>query len=164
MTEWKATVIYMGVFLVIIFLDAIGDALRDEVKFHHNRRDSMAGNYTTVWSSLYGHLAGALKSLLLGFFILCICLFDSPATLWAVSYKGAIWLLIGYVWLRYALYYMVYYMTRGMVPFHGGETYMVRKVLRWWFKKTGINPALWFFGTRLIAFIFGLYAIAEGIV
>ena len=137
------TITYMVVFVVIIFLDAIGDALYDK----HLKTAS-----------------GVLQSVLLGFFLLATCFFDSPVILRAIDYAGAIWLLVGYVCLRYALFDYTYNITRDLNIFYSGSTKLLDKFWGWWFRWSKIPAPHWFFMTRLMALLFGLHAIARGVV
>ncbi len=143
MTEWQATILYMVVFLVIIFLDAIGDALYDKK---------------------LKTLSGVLQSILLGFFITCVCLFDSPAIIRAINYSGAVWLFVGYVCLRYALFDYTYNVVRGLYIFYTGSTKLMDRFWNWWLQWSKIPDVHWFFMTRSMAFVFGLYAITRGVV
>jgi len=142
MNEWQVSIIYMVVFIVIIFLDAIGDALYDK----HLKT-----------------LSGVIQTLLLTFFITCTCLVDADTLLWPITWEGVIWLMVGYVCLRYALFDFVYNVSRGLHPFYTGSTKLLDKFWRWWFRRTLIPPVSWFLVTRLLAFIFGLHAITNGI-
>ena len=143
MNEWQVTVIYYVVFLVIIFLDAIGDALYDE-------------QMKTI--------SGVLQTILLVFFVTCMCLVGTNTLLRPVTYGGFVWLMTGYVCLRYALFDYVYNITRGLHPFYTGSTKLLDSFWRWWFRKTKIPAMLWFIVTRLMAFVLGLHAISRGIV
>ena len=142
MTEWGVSIIYMAVFILIIFLDAIGDALYDK------------GIKT---------LSGVIQTLLLGFFLFTTCFLDADTLLWAVSYPGAVWLMIGYVCLRYALFDYTYNIVRGLHPFFTGSTKLLDKFWTWWFRWSKIPAVHWFFITRAMAFIFGIHAITRGI-
>jgi len=143
MKEWQVTILYMGIFLVVIFLDAIGDALYDRK---------------------LKTLSGVLQSILLGFFVTCVCLMDAPVILRPVDHAGVIWLLVGYVCLRYALFDYVYNVARDINIFYTGSTKLLDKFWRWWFRVTKIPAPHWFLMTRFMALLFGLHSIAQGIV
>ena len=143
MSEWQVTIIYMTAFIGLIFVDAVGDALYD------NKKKTLSGVFQTILVAV----------LLFG-----ICFLDTPTLLRPVEYSGALWLIVGYVCLRYALFDYTYNIVRGLNIFYTGSTKILDKLWGWFFRSQKIFPApSWFFVTRSMAFAFGLYAITRGV-
>ena len=143
MTEWQSTIIYMALFVSLIFIDAVGDAMYD------NKKKTLSGVFQTI---------------LVGVMLFGICFLDAPVILRPIDYTGAIWLAVGYVCRRYALFDFTYNIARDLNMFYSGSTKILDKFWKWWFKFTKFPAPHWFFITRLMALLFGLHAITRGVV
>jgi len=119
MSEWTATILYMGILLLAIFLESIGDALYDD------------------GLKIPAHVMTILFVLvMLGLVVIVGKELVRPITIYTW------WLFGGYVLLRHGVYKMTYYISRNMSP----------------------PTEFWFFGTRSIALVMGLYCITKGVV
>ena len=119
MTEWTATILYLGILLLAIFLEALGEALYDD------------------GLKIPSHVMTILFVLvMLGLVVIVGKELVRPI------YGSVWWLIPGYVLLRHGVYKMTYYISRNMSP----------------------PSEFWFFGTRSIALVMGLYCITKGVV
>lgn len=138
MRDFNVSLIYFTAFVVLITIEAVEDGLYD------NKRKTLSGVFNTA---------------LMAVLISATCFLDTPPIFQHVSYKGALWLIGGYVLLRYALYDFTYNITRDLPLFFVGSTKLIDKFWRWWLGKIRVPDVHWFFITRLMAFILGIYFI-----
>ena len=134
--------IMIGVFLVVIFLEAF---------------------YETQYDKGKKTLSGEIENVFLFILIGALCFLETPPILYPVSYQGAILLFIGYILIRYATFSVLWCLMMGEGPFYVGNTKLYSKFMRWFFRKTKfplVHFQLW---TKLLSLILGAYFVVESV-